>query len=69
MHGNEIRRESTAKSPPSTTYLWGVKVHERACDFRADRPIVLTVGTFDGVHAGHRAVLAALGRIARELDA
>jgi riboflavin kinase/FMN adenylyltransferase len=30
---------------------------------------VLTVGTFDGVHAGHRAVLAALGRIARELDA
>lgn len=28
---------------------------------------MLTVGTFDGVHAGHRAVLAALGRKAREL--
>jgi riboflavin kinase/FMN adenylyltransferase len=46
-----------------------VKVHERARDFRADRPIVLTVGTFDGVHAGHRAVLAALGRKAHELGA
>jgi riboflavin kinase/FMN adenylyltransferase len=46
-----------------------VKVHERARDFRADRPIVLTVGTFDGVHAGHRAVLAGLRRIAHALNA
>jgi len=54
---------------PTQPTFGGVKVHERACDFRADRPIVLTVGTFDGVHAGHRAVLAALGRKAHELGA
>lgn len=29
-------------------------------------PVVLTVGTFDGVHRGHRAVLAEIARRARE---
>lgn len=32
------------------------------------RPVVLTVGTFDGVHRGHRAVLAEIARRARARD-
>ncbi|HZP91897.1 MAG TPA: bifunctional riboflavin kinase/FAD synthetase [Burkholderiales bacterium] len=28
---------------------------------RADRPLALTIGNFDGVHLGHRAMLASLG--------
>jgi riboflavin kinase/FMN adenylyltransferase len=46
-----------------------VKVHSSAWGFSADRPTVLTIGTFDGVHAGHRAVLALLRRRSAERGA
>lgn len=36
---------------------------------RLQRPTVLTVGNFDGIHRGHAALLAELRRIARDLDA
>lgn len=32
---------------------------------RADRPLALTIGNFDGVHLGHRAMLAKLGEAAQ----
>ncbi len=32
---------------------------------RADRPIALTIGNFDGVHLGHRAMIARLAQAAR----
>lgn len=34
-----------------------------------DEPVVLTIGSFDGVHAGHRALLAEVGTVARRLHA
>lgn len=36
---------------------------------RRRRPTVLTLGNFDGVHLGHKAVIAKLARVAREHDA
>ena len=45
-----------------------VKVHLNASDFESNRPVVLTVGTFDGVHIGHRAVIDLLTQRARELN-
>ena len=45
-----------------------VKVHLNASDFKSDVPVVLTVGTFDGVHIGHRAVIDLLRHRAREVN-
>lgn len=45
-----------------------VKVYPNALDFSADVPVVLTIGTFDGVHHGHRAVIALLKQRAAELN-
>jgi len=46
-----------------------VKVHFNAREFSSDVPTVLTIGTFDGVHVGHRAVLDMLKIRAAELGA
>lgn len=50
-----------------------MKVHPNALTFRdsvpRSTPVVLTIGTFDGVHAGHRAVLDLLAARARALGA
>lgn len=35
----------------------------------SDRPSIITVGNFDGVHAGHRALVAAARRMADNVDA
>jgi riboflavin kinase/FMN adenylyltransferase len=37
----------------------------RGIPARADRPIALTIGNFDGVHLGHRAMIARLSEAAR----
>ncbi|MDA1336053.1 MAG: riboflavin biosynthesis protein RibF [Bacteroidetes bacterium] len=45
-----------------------MKVHYNASEFSSDRPVVLTIGTFDGVHIGHRAVLDLLKKRAQEIQ-
>ncbi|MGH8730253.1 MAG: bifunctional riboflavin kinase/FAD synthetase, partial [Burkholderiales bacterium] len=37
----------------------------RGIPARADTPIALTIGNFDGVHLGHRAMIAQLSEAAR----
>jgi len=44
-----------------------VQIHYGLDNFEAKRPVV-TIGTFDGVHLGHREVIAELKRIARETN-
>ncbi|HWA13838.1 MAG TPA: bifunctional riboflavin kinase/FAD synthetase, partial [Burkholderiales bacterium] len=39
----------------------------RGIPARADRPVALTIGNFDGVHLGHRAMIARLAEGARPL--
>ena len=39
----------------------------RGIPARADRPVALTIGNFDGVHLGHRAMIARLAETARPL--
>jgi riboflavin kinase/FMN adenylyltransferase len=39
----------------------------RGIPARADRPVALTIGNFDGVHLGHRAMVARLAQAARPL--
>ena len=50
-----------------------MRVHHNAADFPShsdgDKRTVLTVGTFDGVHTGHRAVLQQLREVAKRHDA
>jgi riboflavin kinase/FMN adenylyltransferase len=45
-----------------------VKVYQNAFEFSADVPVVLTIGTFDGVHVGHRAVIKLLKQRAQEMN-
>ncbi|MGD8789803.1 MAG: bifunctional riboflavin kinase/FAD synthetase, partial [Burkholderiales bacterium] len=35
---------------------------------RADQPVALTIGNFDGLHLGHRTMLARLVEVARQRD-
>ena len=44
-----------------------MKVYNLTDGINIEKPIVLTIGTFDGVHAGHRAVIRVLTRKAREI--
>jgi len=43
-----------------------MKIHHSLTNFEAHRPVV-TIGTFDGLHKGHQAVLAGLKKRAKEL--
>jgi riboflavin kinase/FMN adenylyltransferase len=36
-------------------------------DFRIEKPTILTIGTFDGVHYGHQQILKRLNEVKREL--
>ncbi|WP_038032725.1 bifunctional riboflavin kinase/FAD synthetase [Thermonema rossianum] len=43
-----------------------MKVYHNLHDYRPHRPTVVTTGTFDGVHQGHRRIMARLRRAAQE---
>lgn len=47
--------------------FFGVQIHYGLDNFEAKRPVV-TIGTFDGVHLGHREVIAELKRISLQTD-
>ena len=44
-----------------------MKVYTSTNEFFSEDPIVLTIGTFDGVHAGHHAVIDVLSQKAEEI--
>lgn len=44
-----------------------MKIHRDLNSFHAKNP-VLTIGTFDGVHLGHRKIIARLHDLAKEMD-
>jgi len=44
-----------------------LKVYHLTDGIKIAKPIVLTIGTFDGVHAGHRAVISVLEQKANEI--
>ena len=44
-----------------------MKVYRSTKDFFSTEPIVLTIGTFDGVHAGHLSVIDVLKSKAEEI--
>lgn len=45
-----------------------MKTHSSAFNFKNERPTVVTIGTFDGVHMGHKAILKRLVQTARKED-
>ena len=48
--------------------LTHLKVHLKIENFYSKKPVVLTIGTFDGVHAGHRAVIEVLKAKANKIN-
>lgn len=45
-----------------------MKVHHHSDQFEAEGPVVLTQGTFDGVHFGHQQILRQVVKQAREVN-
>ena len=48
--------------------LTHLKVHQKIEGFYSKKPVVLTIGTFDGVHAGHLAVIEVLKEKADKIN-
>ena len=45
-----------------------MKVHKGAAAYNNDRGSVVTIGTFDGVHVGHAAILNRVAKTAKDFD-
>jgi riboflavin kinase/FMN adenylyltransferase len=45
-----------------------VKIHHDFSSFKEVKNPVLTIGTFDGVHLGHQALLARMSELAKEVN-
>ncbi len=45
-----------------------MKKHENACTYNSPKRSVVTIGTFDGVHIGHKKILERLTAVASEHD-
>ena len=60
---NRINKNFPSRLPNFTP----LKVYESTKDFFSSDPVVLTIGTFDGVHAGHLAVIDVLRKTAVEI--
>ncbi len=45
-----------------------MKIHHGISQFKYEKPVILTTGTFDGVHLGHQKMLAKLINEARQTD-
>ncbi len=45
-----------------------MKKHENACTYNSPKRSVVTIGTFDGVHIGHKKILERLTAVASEQD-
>jgi riboflavin kinase/FMN adenylyltransferase len=43
-----------------------IKEHTSAMSYKSDKPCVVTIGTFDGVHVGHKAILDRLVATAKK---
>lgn len=45
-----------------------MKIYHHLDDFKAQKPVVLTTGTFDGVHLGHQNILNRIIEISQQID-
>ncbi|MCB9170422.1 MAG: bifunctional riboflavin kinase/FAD synthetase [Flavobacteriales bacterium] len=64
--GLKIRTQAPSRLPVIAPNFAAVKVHRDLASFREVSRPVLTTGTFDGVHRGHRVILERLNEVARK---
>jgi riboflavin kinase/FMN adenylyltransferase len=45
-----------------------MKIHRSLEEYRGIRNPVVTTGSFDGVHVGHKAIIRRLNKLAEDID-